>query len=139
VTVSFSCADGLSGLASNTVSGGSTQSAETATGSFTNTGSCTDHAGDSATPVSFTPIKIDKTAPVISSSAVANALPYVAGSWTRSSDARRVGKEDRGWVQSGNVKENVATEKQARTAHTSGTDVSSNGDRIDNGGNSDAS
>jgi hypothetical protein len=87
VTVSFSCADDAgtvnSGLASNTVAGGGTQSAETATGSFTNTGGCTDNAGNSANANTFSPIKIDKTEPVITASAKkADNSTYIADTWT---------------------------------------------------------
>jgi hypothetical protein len=73
VTVSFSCADAGSGLASNTVGGGGTLTTETSTGTFTSTGSCTDNAGNSSNPVSFSPIQIDKTPPVISGSAAPGA------------------------------------------------------------------
>jgi hypothetical protein len=90
VTVSFNCADGAgpanSGLAGNTVGGGGTESAETATGSFTSTGGCTDNAGNSADPETFSPIKIDKTAPLISATAKkADNSPYSADTWTNQS------------------------------------------------------
>ena len=64
VTVSFSCADsGGSGVASDTIGGGDTYTAsETLVSS---TGACTDNAGNAADGGSFGPIKIDKTAPVL--------------------------------------------------------------------------
>ena len=85
VTVSFSCADeaGGSGLATNTVGGGGTYTASETL--VSNTGSCTDNAGNSADGASFGPIKIDKTKPVITPSAtVPGGGAYIAGSWTNS-------------------------------------------------------
>jgi Bacterial Ig-like domain/Bacterial Ig domain len=66
VVVSFSCADqvGLSGVDSDTVAG-TTISAEGANQSFTNTGSCTDKAGNTADSATVTGINIDKTPPVV--------------------------------------------------------------------------
>src|SRR5439155_877560 len=67
VTVSFNCADTgsvQSAIKTDTVAG-ATQSAETSNGSVTNTGVCADNAGNSADPNTFSPIKIDKTNPVI--------------------------------------------------------------------------
>ena len=94
VTVSFSCADTgavQSGLGANTVGGGGTQSAETSTGSFTNTGACADNAGNAADANTFSPIKVDKTAPANGLSLVnqttqtapdgtAHATSYLSGS-----------------------------------------------------------
>jgi hypothetical protein len=65
VTVSFTCSDGTgSGISSNTLTGGGV-STETSAGSVTNGGACTDNAGNSANAVTFSPIKIDTTAPTI--------------------------------------------------------------------------
>ncbi len=66
VVVSFSCADEASGsgIATDTVAG-STVSSEGVTASVSNSGSCSDNAGNVANLASFGPIWIDKTAPVI--------------------------------------------------------------------------
>jgi hypothetical protein len=140
VTVTFSCADsGGSGIDTNTVGGGGTQSAETATGSFTNTGTCSDTAGNVATPVTFGPIKIDKTAPVISSSAVANALPYTAGTWTKYDVTVSFTCADDGPVQSGIVTNTVSLDNSTVSTEGAAQFRSSDGDCIDAAGNSDSS
>jgi hypothetical protein len=67
VTVAFACADGgsvPSGIAANTLAG-ATVSSQGANLSVTNTGKCTDNAGNTADPVTFGPIKIDKTPPTV--------------------------------------------------------------------------
>ncbi len=67
VTVAFTCADGgsaPSGVATNTLAG-ATINSEGANLSVTNTGACTDNAGNSADPVTFGPIKINKTPPTV--------------------------------------------------------------------------
>ena len=58
---------GGSGLATNTVAG-QTISAEGVTASVTNSGTCTDNAGNSADSASFGPIKLDKTRPTATAS-----------------------------------------------------------------------
>ncbi|MEP6639848.1 MAG: hypothetical protein ABJC39_10905, partial [Chloroflexota bacterium] len=78
VTVSFSCSDsGGSGIAVDTTGlDGGVVSGDTATGSFTSAGShCVDNAGNPAASNTFSPIKVDKTLPVIAGSRlpVANA------------------------------------------------------------------
>ena len=86
VTVGFACAETgavQSLLASDTVGGGGTQSAETSNGSFTNTGACADNAGNSANSATFSPIKVDKTKPVITASATTTAGAYLADTWTK--------------------------------------------------------
>jgi len=67
VVVSFTCADevGGSGIATNTVAG-TTLTSEGSGQSVTNTGTCTDNAGNVADPATVTGINIDKTAPTIS-------------------------------------------------------------------------
>ncbi len=67
VTVTFTCTDTLSGLAVNTVLGG-TLSTEGAGQSLTNTGVCADFAGNVADSATATGIDIDLTAPVIATS-----------------------------------------------------------------------
>jgi len=67
VTVSFSCADTgsvQSGIDINTVAGG-TVTTEGKDQSVTNTGVCTDVAGNTADPVTVSNINIDKTPPVV--------------------------------------------------------------------------
>lgn len=64
VTVTFTCTEaGPSGIGTNTVAG-STVSSSTA--SVTNTGTCTDQAGNVADPASFGPIRIDQAGPALS-------------------------------------------------------------------------
>jgi len=70
VTVTFTCTDALSGVASS--SGPATLSTEGT--NLTATGTCTDVAGNSAS-VTSTPVKIDKTAPAITLGSVANGSP----------------------------------------------------------------
>jgi hypothetical protein len=62
VTVSFSCADDLSGVDTNTVAG-ATKNTTGADQSVTNTGSCTDMAGNTADSKTFSNIDIDKDLP----------------------------------------------------------------------------
>jgi hypothetical protein len=62
VEVSFSCADTLSGTDTNTVAG-ATKSASGADQSVTNTGTCTDKAGNTADSKTFSDIDIDKDPP----------------------------------------------------------------------------
>ena len=70
VTVSFTCQEATgSGLASNTVGGNVTLSNEGSYPAVTNTGSCTDNAGNVATPVTVGPFNIDLTKPTISAAA----------------------------------------------------------------------
>jgi|GEM_PF-1738146 len=71
VVVSFTCSDntGGSGIAINTVAGG-TVNTEGAGQSVPNTGACTDMAGNTATPATFSSINIDKTAPNASGTSV---------------------------------------------------------------------
>ncbi len=66
VIVSFSCTDSGSGINSNTVAG-TTLTTEGKNQSFTNTGICTDKAGNTADSVPVSGINIDKTAPSIAS------------------------------------------------------------------------
>jgi hypothetical protein len=84
VTVSFRCTDGLSGVASDTVGGGATFSAEGANQSATSTGGCTDQAGNTAdSPITFGSVKIDRTKPIITATATtADGQPYTTGTWT---------------------------------------------------------
>jgi hypothetical protein len=66
VRVSFSCADALSGVDTDTVAGQDLTANTPVAGTTVNsTGSCTDQAGNAADASSFGPVKIDKTKPVI--------------------------------------------------------------------------
>jgi hypothetical protein len=70
VRVTFTCTDsGGSGKATDTASGDTDVTAETTSSGTTvnSSGTCTDNAGNSAAGASFGPIKIDKTAPSITS------------------------------------------------------------------------
>jgi hypothetical protein len=64
VTVSFNCADPVSGVATNNAVGG-VASGEGAGQSVTSTGDCTNNAGLTSTPVTVEDINIDLTAPEI--------------------------------------------------------------------------
>jgi hypothetical protein len=80
VVVSYACSDALSGVAASAGDEDDTVSAESASGSAS--GTCLDEAGNSAS-ASFSPIKIDKTDPSVSASAVSGGSEYLAGAWTR--------------------------------------------------------
>jgi len=67
VTVSFTCTDGLSGVDTNSVAG-ATVTTEGAAQSVTNTGTCTDEAGNVADSGTVSGINIDKTPPSIGGS-----------------------------------------------------------------------
>ena len=82
VTVSFTCADTgsvQSGIATNTVAGATVKS-EGSNQSVTNSGACSDKAGNSAGPVTVDGINIDRTRPAIR--AASTAAPNAAG-WYR--------------------------------------------------------
>jgi hypothetical protein len=129
VTVSFSCADGSgSGLATNTTAGdGGTLSSETSSGSFTSLGShCVDNAGNAAVTNIFSPIKIDKTAPVISASAHnADSSAYVAGTWTHQSVTVSFSCAEAGSVQSGIATNLTGSDGGTQSAETSAGGFSS--------------
>ena len=76
VTVSFTCSDGLSGIAScptaQTVGEGSGQ---------TVSGTATD-AADNTANANITDLKVDKTTPIITISLTADGNPYAPGTWT---------------------------------------------------------
>jgi len=80
VTVSFTCQDQgtLSGIATNTVGGNQTFSAEGANFTATSTGTCIDNAGHVATAITAGPIKLDLTKPTISAAAT---TPPNANGW----------------------------------------------------------
>ncbi len=67
VTVSFTCSDGLSGLASGVTNPFNVQmlSSDGVNQQVTSAGGCVDKAANSAAPVTVTGINIDKTPPVI--------------------------------------------------------------------------
>jgi hypothetical protein len=137
VTVSFSCAEAgsvQSGIATNTVGGGGTQSSETSNGSFTNTGTCTDAAGNAADSVTFSPIKIDKTKPVISATATAGASAYTAGTWTNQSVTVSFSCAEAGAVQSG-ISTNSVGGGGTQTADTSNGSFKNTGACNDVAGN----
>ncbi len=82
VTVGFTCADTgavQSGLDINTVAG-STLTAEGAGQSVTNTGTCTDMAGNTADSSTVSGINIDKTAPTVTLTTPAEGAVYLVGS-----------------------------------------------------------
>jgi Tol biopolymer transport system component len=133
VTVSFSCAEVgavQSGLATNTVGGGGTQSSDTSNGSFTSTGACTDAAGNNATSATFSPIKVDKTRPVVT----ANSGGYVANTWTNQSVTVSFSCADAGTVQSGLVANTVGG-GGTQSSETSNGSFTSTGSCTDAAGN----
>jgi hypothetical protein len=143
VSVSFTCADTgavQSGLAANTLSGDNqVLTAETTGTTVTSAGQCVDNAGNSDTSASVGPIRIDKTAPVISSSAVnADASPYTAGTWTNQTVTVSFTCADVGLVQSTIQTNTVGADDRTLSAETSGTTVASDGDCVDQAGNSDS-
>lgn len=79
VLVSFSCTDATSGVATNTVGGGTLLTTDLATHSVTNSGTCVDAAGNTADPETVSSIKIDKTLPTIS--AATTAAPNGTNNW----------------------------------------------------------
>jgi hypothetical protein len=78
ITVSFTCADEAdgSGLATNTVAG-ATLGADGANQAVTNSGQCSDNAGNGAAPVTVSGLNLDKTPPSIS--AAATSAPNANG------------------------------------------------------------
>ena len=140
VTVGFSCAEAgavQSGLATpNPISGGGTQTSDTSTGSFTS-GSCVDNAGNAADPVTFAPIKVDTTKPVIAATATkADASAYAADTWTNQTVTVVFTCADTGAVQSGIATANPVAGGGTQSAETSGVSFSSSGACTDNAGNS---
>jgi len=79
VTVSFTCADSLSGVAPGYPTGGTTLSASTLPVGVTVSGACVDLAGNSG-GTNIGPTKIDKTPPTISITAPANGGIYLLNS-----------------------------------------------------------
>ena len=79
VTVSYACNAAISGVANNTLAGG-TVTTEGANQSFTGTGACVDQAGNSSAPVAVAGIRIDKTDPTISD-VVTPAAPNGQNGW----------------------------------------------------------
>ena len=136
VQVSFACADSganASGIATNTVAG-ATVSAEGADQSVTNTGTCIDKAGNVATAVTFGPIKIDTTKPVITGSATtADGKSYAAGTWTNQNVTVAFACADTGAVQSGLATNTVAGGSVSN--ETASQAVTSTGTCVDNAGN----
>jgi hypothetical protein len=134
VKVSFSCSDnaGGSGVAAGSPSPAS-QTFDTE-GVHTASSSCTDAAGNPAVAGSFGPVKIDKTAPVISGSAV--TLPgddaYSAGVWTNKSVKVSFSCAD---ALSGVDSNSVAGETLTTNTPFAGTNVSSSGACTDAAGN----
>jgi len=77
VTVHFTCADGLSGVASCPADQGlSSEGASVASTAQT----ATDLAGNTSTPSNVVTVQIDKTAPVVTVTGVSDGASYTAGS-----------------------------------------------------------
>jgi hypothetical protein len=134
VQVEFSCTEGLSGKATDTVAG-TTLSAEGVTASVSNTGTCVDNAGNTADAASFGPVKIDKTKPVVTATATkADSTPYVAGTWTNQSVTVGFTCAEAGAVQSGLATANPISGGGLQSADTSNGSFTS-GSCADNAGN----
>jgi hypothetical protein len=138
VTVHFSCAEDaaasyISGVATDTVAG-ATVSGEGANQSVTSTGTCADVAGNVTDPVSFGPINIDQTKPVITARATtADGQPYTPGVWTNQHVTVAFACADTGAVQSG-LATNTLTNQ---TLSTDGANlaVTNTGTCVDQAGN----
>ena len=76
VTVSFTCVDGLSGVAPGYPTGGTTLAANTPVTGTTASGVCVDVAGNSSS-TSVGPVKIDETPPSVSIAAPVNGGTYL--------------------------------------------------------------
>ena len=126
VTLTWGCADSLSGATAATVgalltSEGVNQSA---------TGTCTDNAGNTASNTQ-TGIKIDKTPPVLSASATtADGKPYVSGTWTNQNVTVTFNCTD--------SLSGVASVTGPVTISTEGANQSAAGNCMDNAGNAAA-
>jgi hypothetical protein len=127
VRVSFACADGLSGVASDSVAG-EDLIANTPVGGTTvnSSGACTDAAGNSADAGSFGPVKIDKTKPTISGSA--SPAPNGAG-WNNTNVLVSYSCSD--------ALSGVASCGPDETLSGDGANQSSTGTAVDHAGNSD--
>lgn len=79
VLVSFSCTDATSGVATNTVGGGTLLTTDGANQSVTNSGTCIDFAGNTADSETVSNIDIDQTKPTIS--AATTTAPNGTNSW----------------------------------------------------------
>ncbi|HEX5194406.1 MAG TPA: PxKF domain-containing protein, partial [Solirubrobacteraceae bacterium] len=132
VTVSFTCTDEQGGSGVDQVSGPVTVSDQTA--GKTVDGSCSDNAGNTS-HVSFGPIQIDKTKPVITASeTTADGQPYQPGTWTRQDVAVAFRCADPNGV----APSGIATDTTSgATVSTEGADqsVTNGGECIDNAGN----
>jgi hypothetical protein len=134
VRVDFSCTDGLSGKATDTVAG-TTLSAEGVTASVSNTGTCVDNAGNTADPASFGPVRIDKTKPVVTANATkADSSPYVPGTWSNQSVTVEFTCAEAGSVQSGLATSNPLSGGGTQSSDTS-TGSFTSGACLDNAGN----
>jgi hypothetical protein len=138
VRVSFSCSDsGGSGKATDTASGHTDVTATTA--SVSSSGECTDNAGNSAAGASFGPVKIDKTAPTITASAITLPDPpgntYVADTWTNKTVRVTFTCTDSGG--SGKATDTASGDTDVED-ETTGETVNSSGECTDNAGNSAA-
>src|SRR5207249_2752527 len=132
VSVTFTCAETgsvQSAVATNTVAGG-TVSGEGSGQSFTNTGTCTDKAGNPALPATVGGINIDKTSPVITGTRDPEAND---SGWNHAHVSVSFTGADTGAVRSGIGTDTVA----GATVSTEGADqsVTNSGDCRDKAGN----
>ncbi|HXG26320.1 MAG TPA: hypothetical protein VNL94_05655, partial [Candidatus Binatia bacterium] len=124
-----------SGIATDTVAADNqTLVSETAGTTVTSDGLCVDNAGNADTSASVGPVKIDKTAPVITGVATPAAN---ANGWNKTSVSVTFTCADTGAVQSTIDIDTVAGDNQNLTGQTTGTTVTSDGQCVDKAGNSD--
>ncbi|TMB69354.1 MAG: hypothetical protein E6J43_04475 [Chloroflexi bacterium] len=132
VVVTFGCADAgsvQSGIAAATVVG-ATISGEGAGQSLTNSGDCTDNAGNAASSATVNGINIDKTAPQI----VGSRSPQAnADGWNNSDVTVSFSCADAGSVQSGIATNTVAG--AIVSGEGAGQSVSNSGSCVDKAGN----
>jgi hypothetical protein len=131
VEVAFACADGLSGVAMDTVPD-AVVSAEGENQSVASSGDCIDAAGNHAVGATFADIDIDKTKPTLTVSATSppGGAAYTAGTWTRFSVQVAFACAD---ALSGVGSDTVADETLA--VEGSNQSVTSSGACTDNAGN----
>src|SRR3989442_1055536 len=132
VAVSFSCGETgavQSGIASDTVAGG-TVNGEGSDQSLTNSGACSDKAGNVASSATVGGINIDKTSPHIGGSRDPEAN---ANGWNNSDVTVSFSCTDSGSVQSGIAADTLAG--ATVSGEGAGQSVVSSGDCVDNAGN----
>lgn len=136
VTVTFACVDDLSAVANSGVSSFAPlqQIFNTETSNGSSTGTCTDQAGN-VSSVTFSPIMIDKTPPVLTVSASTPLGAYTSGAWTNQNvSVTYVCVDNASTVNSG-VAAGSPTGSQTFTQQTTIAGVNASGSCTDQAGN----